>query len=181
MAAPKKTLSFVASEETIARIKSHFPVSTGSEENLIKLINAFENPSSVVDNTLVEELQGKLKDNEISILTLIENNQKSNILLAEAQTQIETLEKEIIRMQQSNTEIETQVNSDKNRYYFVPKSQVIDALMNLTCQRLSEKMGKEITPAHIFTDMFLRYTIEQNAQWFYQFVVPKNEIKEIIG
>lgn len=180
MAKDKKTISFVATEDVYNRVKALFPDSIGREENLIKLLDAVENSSTAVDTTLVEELQTKLNDYEIHNSNLQEDNEKSNILLAQAQTQIETLEKEIIRMQQSNNEFETQVNADKNRYYFVPKSKVIDALMELTVQRLTEKLKQEITPAHIFTDMFLRYTIEKKARWFYPFVISDAEIKEIL-
>lgn len=180
MAKDKKTISFVATEDVYNRVKALFPDSIGREENLIKLLNALENSSTAVDTTLVDELQTKLKDNEVSILTLIENNQKSNVLLAEAQTQIETLEKEIESLKSNNDNLKMAVLEDKTKNYLVPKSKVIDALMELTVERLTEKLKQEITPAHIFTDMFLRYTIEKKARWFYPFVISDAEIKEIL-
>lgn len=180
MAKDKKTISFVATMATYERVKSIFPDSIGKEENILKLLDAFENSSNAVDNTLVDELQAKLKDNEVSILTLTENNQKSNVLLAEAQTQIETLEKEIESLKSNNDNFKMAVLEDKTKNYLVPKSKVIDALMELTVQRLTEKLKQEITPAHIFTDMFLRYSIEKKARWFYPFVISDAEIKEIL-
>ena len=180
MAKDKKTISFVATMATYERVKSIFLDSIGKEENLLKLLDAFENSSNAVDTTLVDELQTKLKDNEVSILTLIENNQKSNVLLAEAQTQIETLEKEIESLKSNNDNFKMTVLEDKTKNYLVPKSKVIDAFMNLTVERLTEKLKQEITPAHIFTDMFLRYTIEKKARWFYPFVISDDEIKEIL-
>ncbi len=180
MAKNKKTISFVATEDVYNRVKALFPDSIGREENLIKLLDAVENSSIPVDTTLVDELQAKLKDNEVSILTLTENNQKSNVLLAEAQTQIETLEKEIESLKSNNDDLKMAVLEDKTKNYLVPKSKVIDALMELTVERLTEKLKQEITPAHIFTDMFLRYTIEKKARWFYPFVISDAEIKEIL-
>lgn len=180
MAKDKKTISFVATEDVYNRVKALFPDSIGREENLIKLLDALENSSTAVDTTLVEELQTKLKDNEVSILTLIENNQKSNVLLAEAQTQIETLEKEIESLKSNNDDFKMAVLEDKTKNYLVPKSKVIDEFMQLTVERLTEKLKQEITPAHIFTDMFLRYTIEKKARWFYPFVISDAEIKEIL-
>ena len=79
MAKDKKTISFVATEDVYNRVKALFPDSIGREENLIKLLDALENSSIPVDTTLVDELQAKLKDNEVSILTLTENNQKQCI------------------------------------------------------------------------------------------------------
>ena len=181
MAKDKKTISFVATEDVYNRVKALFPDSIGREENLIKLLDAFENSSIPVDTTLVDGLLAELKDNEVSILTLTENNQKSNVLLAEAQTQIETLEKEIESLKSNNSDIKMAVLEDKiKKNYLVPKSKVIDALMDLTVERLAEKLKQEITPAHIFTDMFLRYTIEKKARWFYPFVISDTEIKEIL-
>ncbi len=180
MAKDKKTISFVATEDVYNRVKALFPDSIGREENLIKLLDAVENSSIPVDTTLVDELQAKLKDNEVSILNLIENNQKSNVLLAEAQTQIETLEKEIESLKSNNDNFKMAVLEDKTKNYLVPKSKVIDSLMELTVERLTEKLKQEITPAHIFTDMFLRYTIEKKARWFYPFVISDAEIKEIL-
>lgn len=180
MAKDKKTISFVATEDIYNRVKALFPDSIGRKENLIKLLDAFENSSIPVDTTLVDELQAKLKDNEASMLTLTENNQKSNVLLAEAQTQIETLEKEIESLKSNNDDFKMAVLEDKKKNYLVPKSKVIDALMELTVERLTEKLKQEITPAHIFTDMFLRYTIEKKARWFYPFVISDAEIKEIL-
>lgn len=180
MAKDKKTISFVATEDVYNRVKTLFPDSIGREENLIKLLDALENSSTAVDTTLVDELQTKLNDSEIHNSNLQEDNEKSNILLAQAQTQIETLEKEIESLKSNNDNFKMAVLEDKTKNYLVPKSKVIDALMELTVERLTEKLKQEITPAHIFTDMFLRYTIEKKARWFYPFVISDAEIKEIL-
>ena len=53
------------------------------------------------------------------------------------------------------------------------------ALIGETARLLSEKYGREITPMAILVDMFLRYTIERNAEWFYPFVLRDKDIVRI--
>ncbi len=49
-------------------------------------------------------------------------------------------------------------------------------LMDLTVARLSERYKREVTPEQILVDMFLRYTVSQNTEWFYPFVIKDREI-----
>ncbi len=197
----KKTISFVATEDVYNRVKTLFPDSIGREENLIKLLDAVENPAVAVDDSLVNELTHKNLSLESNFKTLEENfnslkiskqekenqvnllNQeleKCKVLLNEALTQITSLETDLDNAKQNTLNAESNLSLEKDKYYLIPKSKVIDNFIELTIQRLTDKLGKEITPAHIFTDMFLRYTIEKKARWFYPFVISDAEIKEIL-
>ena len=204
----KKTISFVATEDVYNRVKALFPDSIGREENLIKLLDALENPAVAVDDSLVNELTNKNVTLESNFKTLADNfraldenftsleisnqekeNQvnllnkeleKSKVLLNESLTQISSLESELDNAKQNTLNVESKASLVKDKYYLIPKSEVIDNLMELTVERLSEKLKQEITPAHVFTDMFLRYTIEKKARWFYPFVISDAEIKEIL-
>jgi hypothetical protein len=51
-------------------------------------------------------------------------------------------------------------------------------LLKITSEKLSNKKNENITPIRIVEDMFLRYTIEKNNQWFYKWVVTDAEILE---
>ena len=204
----KKTISFVATEDVYNRVKALFPDSIGREENLVKLLDALENPAVTVDDSLVNELTNKNlnlesnfknladkfraleenftsleisnqeKDNQVNLLN--QELEKSKALLDNALTQISSLETELNFAEQNTQNIESNLSLEKDKYYLISKSRVIDTFMELTIQRLTDKLGKEITPAHIFTDMFLRYTIEKKARWFYPFVISDAEIKEIL-
>lgn len=204
----KKTISFVAKEEVYNRVKALFPDTIGREENLVKLLDALENPAVSVDDSLVNELTNKNlnlesnfknladkfraleenftsleisnqeKDNQVNLLN--QELEKSKALLDNALTQISSLETELDNAKQNTQNLESNLSLEKDKYYLIPKSKVIDNFMELTIQRLTDKLGKEITPAHIFTDMFLRYTIEKKARWFYPFVISDAEIKEIL-
>lgn len=49
-------------------------------------------------------------------------------------------------------------------------------------KRLSEIFGKDVTAADLFLDMFIRYNVEQYAEWFYPFTVIKDtDFKNITG
>ena len=41
---------------------------------------------------------------------------------------------------------------------------------------LSEYYSREITPMQLMVDMFIRYTIERNAEWFYPFMLKDKNI-----
>lgn len=49
-------------------------------------------------------------------------------------------------------------------------------LLEKTAARLSIYYKRDITEAEILLDMFLRYTIERNAEWFYPFVLKDSDI-----
>ena len=49
-------------------------------------------------------------------------------------------------------------------------------LLEKTAARLSVYYKRDITPEEILLDMFLRYTIERNAEWFYPFVLKDADI-----
>lgn len=51
-------------------------------------------------------------------------------------------------------------------------------MLEETAARLSERYKRDITPLQILIDMFLRYTIDRNAEWFYPFVLRD---KDIVG
>ena len=53
------------------------------------------------------------------------------------------------------------------------------SLLEATAKRLSEYYEREITPMQIMTDMFLRYTIQRNAEWFYPFMLKDADIVAI--
>lgn len=49
------------------------------------------------------------------------------------------------------------------------------------CNRLTIRYNRKITPADLLLDVFIRYNVEQYNEWFYPFVIRKEEFKEITG
>ena len=54
-------------------------------------------------------------------------------------------------------------------------------LLTETAKLLSEKYGTTVTMKDILLDMFIRYTVDQYAQWFYPFVVKEDQFEIITG
>ena len=52
-------------------------------------------------------------------------------------------------------------------------------MLEETAARLTERYKRDITPLQILVDMFLRYTIDRNAEWFYPFVLRDKDIVAI--
>jgi len=55
------------------------------------------------------------------------------------------------------------------------------SLLQVTKERLSEKLSANITMKDVLLDMFARYTIEMYNEWFYPFVISPDEFKSITG
>lgn len=54
-------------------------------------------------------------------------------------------------------------------------------LLTETARLLSEKYGTTVTMKDILLDMFIRYTVEQYAEWFYPFVINGDQFTAITG
>jgi hypothetical protein len=54
-------------------------------------------------------------------------------------------------------------------------------LLTETARLLSEKYATTVTMKDILLDMFIRYTVEQYAEWFYPFVINGDQFTAITG
>ncbi len=88
-----------------------------------------------------------------------------------------------MRLQECKQEAETRLQENETRLQERLQNVItIDLqpftrkLMDLTVARLSERYKREVTPEQILVDMFLRYTVSQNTEWFYPFVIKDREI-----
>ena len=211
----RKTVSFPVYSETYDRLKLHFPDAIGREENMIKLLNSYENEVSEKEDIsiLLEKNQNLKKENEKlkkEIEELNDNyhsleiknselkdeiehkNSVSQSLKASLQyptvdapiiedicslLQIETISeaKEAIAILKKNNQIE-----EKENTILLHISPIALAMLRKTAEILSKRYNKEILPTHILVDMFIRYTIERQNEWFYPFV-DKKEIIEVLA
>lgn len=178
----RKTVSFVAEEATYNQLKEIFPEAVGRPENLKLLVDAFLNPKQnveeVVENTINSNLIGSIaaiyqcEPSEISNYIQLDKNE-IEVLKAQKTELLSDVNylKETIR--DLNNSIDTPVNWEQIRKTINPLPLI---LLELTAERLSEKLLKTVTPMQILVDMFLRYTVERQSNWFYPFVLNDREI-----
>lgn len=178
----RKTVSFVADEATYNQLKEIFPEAVGRPENLKLLVDALLNSKQdveeVVENTFNSNLIGSISaiyqcdPSEISNYIQLDQNE-----IYVLKNQKKELLSEIELLKQANTEQKDRINEpvkwEQIRKIINPLPLL---LLELTAERLSEKLNKQITPMQILVDMFLRYTVERQSNWFYPFVLNDREI-----
>jgi len=54
-------------------------------------------------------------------------------------------------------------------------------ILEESCKRLSTLFNREVTPADLLLDVFVRYSIEQYNEWFFPFVIKPYEMKQLTG
>ena len=54
-------------------------------------------------------------------------------------------------------------------------------ILEESCKRLATLFNREVTPADLLLDVFVRYSIEQYNEWFFPFVIKPYEMKQLTG
>ncbi len=178
----RKSINFNVSEETYQLVKDIFPEVIGSDDNMRQLIDAFRfreqhlnDPAP--DNTALEETQKQVAELTAQLEALQAENRSINDALTQQQDDNRRQQESIQHYAETLAERENRpITWDDIR----PLLQPFTAdLLDETAVRLREKYHREVTPLLILADMFLRYTIERNAEWFYPFVLRDADILRI--
>lgn len=110
----------------------------------------------------VESLQDKLSVNQKITTSL--------------QTDYHSKQRDYLHLKQEVGELTAKLYTAENRSVLDLLNPLTAELLKITSEKLSNKKNENITPIRIVEDMFLRYTIEKNNQWFYKWVVTDAEI-----
>lgn len=196
----RKSVNFNVSLEAYDKVKEIFPEVIGTEDNLLQLVTAYkfwtEHKDDVnTDNSgTIADLQKQLQDLDDArrvLATEVENLQQK---LKEAQSQNTDSDIEIQEVLAAKKSVEDERDQYKQRLDEalsaageLPSWETFKktlesfpvALLERTASRLSEYYGREITPMQVLIDMFIRYTIERNAEWFYPFMLKDADIVAI--
>lgn len=202
--ATRKSINFNVSQETYDLVRSIFPDVVGTEDNLKLLLHAHDfylkhkddNHASAMQqiedlNSLLEQKQEQLHltQNELNAA----NAELANIkLTAENNDERDKVQHDqIIALEEQNTKLAATISELTQTIEHLESKQVTweqiritlqpftAAMLEETAKRLSERFDREVTPISILVDMFLRYTIERNAEWFYPFVLKERDIVAI--
>lgn len=107
----RKTATFSMSEETYDRLKAHFPENTGSEANIIALLDALE--SEHADSEELNQLRAANQELTSKVATLEQTNQSLNQSLHTQTGELEERDKEI--------------GVDSRAYEYTPASAITDS------------------------------------------------------
>ena len=110
----------------------------------------------------VENLQSKLSVNQMTTRSL--------------QADYNSKQQDYLYLKQEVGELNAKLYTAENRSVLDLLNPLTAELLKITSEKLSNKKNENITPIRIVEDMFLRYTIEKNNQWFYKWVVTDAEI-----
>ena len=113
----------------------------------------------------VENLQSKLSVNQMTTRSL--------------QADYNSKQQDYLYLKQEVGELNAKLYTAENRSVLDLLNPLTAELLKITSEKLSNKKNENITPIRIVEDMFLRYTIEKNNQWFYKWVVTDAEILKI--
>ncbi len=178
----RKSINFNVSEETFQLVKDIFPEVIGSDDNMRQLVEAFRfreqhRNDPVLDTAALDEAQKQVADLMAQLEALQAENQSITNALTQQQDDNRRQQESIQHYAETLAERENRpITWDDIR----PLLQPFTAdLLDETAARLSEKYKREVTPLLILSDMFLRYTIERNAEWFYPFVLRDADILRI--
>lgn len=190
----RKSVNFNVSLEAYEKVKEIFPEVIGTEDNLLQLVTAYkfwcEHKDDVpgADSAEIEKLRADLRQAES------ERDQKQaeiDRLKQEAENgdseqdkELEKLESENRQLKEDKEKLEKDLqDAQEGLPTWDAIKQTIEpfpvALLESTASILSEYYGREITPMQVMVDMFIRYTIERNAEWFYPFVLKDKNIVTI--
>ena len=102
----RKTATFSMSEETYDRLKTHFPENTGSEANIIALLDALE--SEHADSEELNQLRAANQELTSKVATLEQINQSLNQSLHTQTGELEERDKEIESLRQATGTLDEQ-------------------------------------------------------------------------
>lgn len=186
----RKTATFSMSEETYDRLKTHFPENTGSEANIIALLDALE--SEHIDSEELKALRAIKSDHSRLAAEHTELQQAAQLQherttariaeleeqLSAYQAQIQTLENREPEVREVSVEVERPLAADEHVMH-IPAQ--IYNMMRVTVERLNDEYKTNDTIADLLQKMFLRYTVERLTQWFYPWVLRDRDIEELSG
>lgn len=186
----RKTATFSMSEETYDRLKTHFPENTGSEANIIALLDALE--SEHADSEELKALRAIKSDHSRLAAEHTELQQAAQLQherntariaeleeqLSAYQAQIQTLENREPEVREVSVEVERPLAADEHVMH-IPAQ--IYNMMRVTVERLNDEYKTNDTIADLLQKMFLRYTVERLTQWFYPWVLRDRDIEELSG
>ena len=186
----RKTATFSMSEETYDRLKTHFPENTGSEANIIAMLDALE--SEHADSEELKALRAIKSDHSRLAAEHTELQQAAQLQherntariaeleeqLSAYQAQIQTLENREPEVREVSVEVERQLAADEHVMH-IPAQ--IHNMMRVTVERLNDEYKTNDTLADLLQKMFLRYTVERLTQWFYPWVLRDRDIEELSG
>lgn len=186
----RKTATFSMSEETYDRLKTHFPENTGSEANIIALLDALE--SEHADSEELKALRAIKSDHSRLAAEHTELQQAAQLQLernetriAELKSELEALQAKIVEyegrepeVREVEVEVERPLAADEHVMH-IPAQ--IYNLMRLTVERLNNKYNTTDNIDDLLTKMFLRYTVERLTQWFYPWVLTDKDIEQQTG
>ena len=186
----RKTVTFSMSEETHDRLKQHFPQFTGSEANIIALLDALE--SEHTDSEELKALRAIKSDHSRLAAEHTELQQAAQLQhertaariaeleeqLSAYQAQIQTLENREPEVREVEVEVERPLAADEHVMH-IPAQ--IYNMMRVTVERLNDEYKTNDTIADLLQKMFLRYTVERLTQWFYPWVLRDRDIEELSG
>ena len=178
------------SEETYDRLKAHFPENTGSEANIIALLDALE--SEHTDSEELAQLRAIKSDHSRLAAEHTELQQAAQLQherntariaeleeqLSAYQAQIQTLENREPEVREVSVEVERPLAADEHVMH-IPAQ--IYNMMRVTVERLNDEYKTNDTIADLLQKMFLRYTVERLTQWFYPWVLRDRDIEELSG
>ena len=178
------------SEETYDRLKTHFPENTGSEANIIAMLDALE--SEHADSEELKALRAIKSDHSRLAAEHTELQQAAQLQhertaariteleeqLSAYQAQIQTLENREPEVREVSVEVERQLAADEHVMH-IPAQ--IHNMMRVTVERLNDEYKTNDTIADLLQKMFLRYTVERLTQWFYPWVLRDRDIEELSG
>ena len=186
----RKTATFSMSEETYDRLKTHFPENTGSETNIIALLDALE--SEHADSEELKALRAIKSDHsrlaaehsELQQAAQLQHERNTARIaeleeqLSAYQAQIQTLENREPEVREVSVEVERPLAADEHVMH-IPAQ--IYNMMRVTVERLNDEYKTNDTIADLLQKMFLRYTVERLTQWFYPWVLRDRDIEELSG
>ena len=178
------------SEETYDRLKTHFPENTGSEANIIALLDALE--SEHTDSEELKALRAIKSDHSRLAAEHTELQQAAQLQherttariaeleeqLSAYQAQIQALENREPEVREVSVEVERPLAADEHVMH-IPAQ--IYNMMRVTVERLNDEYKTNDTIADLLQKMFLRYTVERLTQWFYPWVLRDRDIEELSG
>ena len=178
------------SEETHDRLKQHFPELTGSEVNIIAMLDALETEHA--DSEELKQLRAIKSDHlrlaaehtELQHAAQLQRERDTTHIakleeqLSACQMQVKTLEERVPEVREVAVEVERQLQADEHILH-IPAQ--IYNLMQLTITRLNQKYNINDTISDLLCKMFLRYTVERLTQWFYPWVLTDNDIEQQTG
>lgn len=186
----RKTATFSMSEETYDRLKTHFPENTGSEANIIALLDALE--SEHADSEELKALRAIKSDysrlaaehTELQQAAQLQHERTTARIaeleeqLSAYQAQIQTLENREPEVREVSVEVERPLAADEHVMH-IPAQ--IYNMMRVTVERLNDEYKTNDTIADLLQKMFLRYTVERLTQWFYPWVLTDKDIEQQTG